>query len=70
MINKRNKEHLYHTLVMVCICTFLDYLIGIPQALSFLHIVNRNHVTIWNLIQKYHPQKILAKRKMISKYAI
>jgi len=63
MINKRNKEHLYHTLVMVCICTFLVYLIGIPQALSFLHIVNRSHVTIWNWIQKYHPQKILSKER-------
>jgi len=29
MINKRNKEHLHHTLVMVYIRTFLVYLIGI-----------------------------------------
>jgi hypothetical protein len=41
------------------------------KALSFLHIVKRSHdVAIWKWIQKYHPQKILTKRKMISKYII
>jgi putative transposase len=40
------------------------------KALSFLHIVKRSHVAIWKWIQKYHPQKIYTKRKMISKCII
>ena len=32
--------------------------------------IKRNHVTIWNWIQKYNPQKISSKKKKISEYII
>ena len=43
---------------------------NVAKALSFLHIVNRSHVAIWKWIQKYHPKKILSKRKRISEFII
>jgi putative transposase len=30
----------------------------------------RNHVTIWNWIQKYHPKQISLKRKRISEFIV
>ena len=33
-------------------------------------IYKRNHVTIWNWIQKYHPSKISTKRKRISEFIV
>ena len=32
--------------------------------------VKRNHVSIWNWIQKYHPQKISYSRRKISEYIV
>ena len=32
--------------------------------------IKRNHVSIWNWIQKYHPQKISAKSKKIDEFII
>jgi putative transposase len=32
--------------------------------------IRRNHVTIWNWIQKYKPQKIKSKRKKVSEYIV
>ena len=32
--------------------------------------IKRNHVSIWNWIQKYNPQKISSKKKKISEYVI
>ena len=34
------------------------------------HFIKRNHVTIWNWIQKYHPQRISSKSKRISEFII
>ncbi len=34
------------------------------------HFIRRNHVSIWNWIQKYHPQKISTKTKKVSEYVI
>ncbi len=34
------------------------------------HIFKRNHVSIWNWIQKYHPKRISSKRKRIAEYII
>jgi putative transposase len=31
--------------------------------------IKRNHVSIWNWIQKYNPQKISTKKKKISEYS-
>jgi putative transposase len=31
--------------------------------------IKRNHVSIWNGIQKYNPQKISSKKKKISEYS-
>ncbi len=33
-------------------------------------LVKRNHVSIWNWIQKYHPKKLSSKRKKISEFVI
>jgi putative transposase len=41
---------------------------SVAKALSFLHIVKRSHVSIWNWIQKYTPQKISSKKKKVSEY--
>jgi putative transposase len=32
--------------------------------------IKRNHVTIWNWIQKYQPKKISTKRKRISEFIV
>jgi len=32
--------------------------------------IKRNHVSIWNWIQKYHPQKLSYRRRKISKYVV
>jgi putative transposase len=34
------------------------------------YYIKRNHVTIWNWIQKYHPIKISSKSKRISEYIV
>lgn len=34
------------------------------------HFVRRNHVSIWNWIQKYNPRKISVRRRKISGYII
>ena len=41
---------------------------NVAKALSFLHIVKISHVSIWNWIQKYKPQKL--KKMNIDKYII
>ena len=33
-------------------------------------LVKRNHVSVWNWIQKYHPKKLSSKRKKISEFVI
>ena len=33
-------------------------------------IYKRNHVSIWNWIQKYHPKQISSKRKRISEFIV
>jgi putative transposase len=35
-----------------------------------LHIVKRSHVAVWNWIQKYKPQRMPSKRKMVSQFII
>ena len=32
--------------------------------------VKRNHVSVWNWIQKYHPQKISSKRKKVAEFIV
>ena len=34
------------------------------------YFIKRNHVTIWNWIQKYHPLKISTKSKRISEFIV
>ncbi len=43
---------------------------NVSKALSFLHIVKRSHVAIWNWIQKYKPERIERKRKRIDEFII
>ena len=63
--NKTPPEYIYHGLYL--------YFSGLSlrrtsQQLSY--VVKRNHVTIWNWIQKYHPQRISSKSKRISEFII
>ena len=63
--NKTPPEYIYHGLYL--------YFSGLSlrrtsQQLSCF--IKRNHVTIWNWIQKYHPQRILSKSKIISEFII
>jgi putative transposase len=34
------------------------------------YFIRRNHVSVWNWIQKYKPQKIKSKRKKVSEYIV
>jgi putative transposase len=44
---------------------------NVVKALSYLNIVKRSHVTIWNWIQKFHPRKTsLEERKEVSEYIV
>ncbi|CAN5888591.1 hypothetical protein BH23THE1_BH23THE1_35380 [soil metagenome] len=68
-------EHLQNTLVVICICTFLVYhpimsLKRGPFYSSCSLQVKKSHVAIWKWIQKYHPKKILSKRKRISEFIV
>lgn len=63
--NKTPPEFIYHGLYL--------YFSGLSlrrtsQQLSCF--IKRNHVSIWNWIQKYHPQRILSKSKRISEFII
>ncbi len=63
--NKTPPEYIYHGLYL--------YFSGLSlrrtsQQLSYF--IKRNHVTIWNWIQKYHPQRISSKSKRISEFII
>ncbi|WP_458721602.1 hypothetical protein [Candidatus Nitrosocosmicus sp. R] len=70
MLSKRNKtssEHIYYGLYL--------YFLGLSlrntaKALSFLHIINRSHIAIWNWIQRYKPRKVSTRRTKISEYLI
>ena len=55
--------------LMVCILYFSGLsLRKSSERLSQMY--KRNHVTIWNWIQKYHPRKISTKRKRISEFIV
>jgi putative transposase len=43
---------------------------NVAKALSFLHIVKRSHIAIWNWIQKYQTKIILSQRNKINEYII
>jgi len=43
---------------------------NVTKALSFLHIVKRSHVSIWNWIQKYKPHKMSAKKTKTSEFIV
>src|SRR6478672_13152938 len=43
---------------------------NVVKALSFLHIVKRSHVSIWNWIQKYQPKRILSRRNKIDELIV
>ncbi len=63
--NKTPPEYIYHGLYL--------YFSGLSlrrtsQQLSYF--IKRNHVSIWNWIQKYHPQRISSKSKKINEFII
>jgi putative transposase len=43
---------------------------NVAKALSFLNIVKRSHVSIWNWIQKYHPKRISLQRNKIDEFIV
>ncbi|MGN6630235.1 MAG: hypothetical protein ACTHKJ_10260 [Candidatus Nitrosocosmicus sp.] len=43
---------------------------NVAKALSFLHIVKRSHVAIWNWIQKYRPKRISLQRNKIDELIV
>ncbi len=61
-------EHLQNMLVMDYICTFQVYLWEVSERLSVF--IKRNHVSIWNWIQKYKPKKIPTRRKKVSEFIL
>jgi putative transposase len=42
----------------------------VSKALSFLNIVKRSHVAIWNWIQKYPPKRISSQRNKINEFIV
>ncbi len=64
-------EHLRQILIMLCNCIFWVVNKKVAKALSFLHIIKRNHhVVIWNCIQKYHFKKIKSRKIRVSEYVV
>ena len=63
--NKTPPEYIYHGLYLYFSGLFLR---RTSQQLSCF--IKRNHVSIWNWIQKYHPQRISSKSKRISEFII
>jgi putative transposase len=63
MRNKRNRtpsEHIGHGLYLYFLGLSLR---SVVRALSFLHIVKRSHVAVWQWIQKYKPRRKMVSRK-------
>ena len=63
MRNKRNRtpsEHIGHGLYLYFLGLSLR---NVVRALSFLHIVKRSHVAVWQWIQKYKPRRNMMSRK-------
>ncbi len=71
MLSKRNRtpsEYIGYGLYLYFLGLSLR---NVVKALSFLHIVKRSHVAIWNWIQKFHPQRISStRRKKVSGYIV
>jgi putative transposase len=71
MSNKRNRtpsEYIRYGLYLYFLGLSLR---NVVKALSYLNIIKRSHVTIWNWIQKFHPKKMsLVERKKVSEYII
>src|SRR5215210_2742253 len=65
--NRTSSELIGHGLYLYFLCLSFG---KVAKALSFLHIVKRSHVAIWNWIQKYKPQKMSSKRMMASQFVI
>jgi len=34
------------------------------------YFIRRNHVSIWNWIQKYHPRKIISQKRRMSEFIV
>ena len=63
--NKTPPEYIYHGLYLYFSRLSLR---RTSQQLSCF--IKRNHVSIWNWIQKYHPQKVSSKSKKIDEFII
>jgi putative transposase len=71
MRNKRNRtplEHIGHGLYLHFLGLSLRNAV---RALSFLHIVRRSHVAVWQWIQRYKPErKVTSRKRDVSEYAV
>jgi len=55
---------------MVCTVFFQSFFKKNSNERLSSGFIKRNHVSIWNWIQKYNPKKIIAKRKKIEKFIV
>ena len=63
--NKTPSKYVYYGLYL-----YFSGLLLRRAAERLSYIFKRNHVSIWNWIQKYHPKRISSKRKRIAEYII
>ena len=69
-MNTRNRtpsEYVYYGLYLYLYFSGLSLMTTSERLSCF---IKRNHVSIWNWIQEYHPLKISAKRKRISEFIV
>ena len=69
MIIKRNRtpsKYIYYGLYFY----FSGLSLRKASKILSLYFIKRNHVSVWNWIQKYRPNKIVTKRKRVSEYIV
>jgi putative transposase len=64
--NKTPPEYIYHGLYFY----FCGLSLRKASRILSLYFIKRNHVSIWNWIQKYKPQKISSIKKKIKEFII
>ena len=70
MIIRRNRtpsKYIYYALYF-----YFSAGLSLKRASKILssYFIKRNHVSFWNWIQKYHPNKIFTKRKWVPEFIV
>ena len=60
-----SSEHVYYALQLYSSGLYLR-----KTSERLTSLIKRNHVSVWNWIQKYRPKKILKKRKTIAEFIV